>query len=465
MYRNGQSFSLKSDPCTQCTCKKGNVQCSKRACPVLNCPPEVIYTPKGTCCPRCNGSRTFFDLGKTRCLFRYKVYKEGQYMPLDKCTGCTCKTGTMVCESETCPPLTCAEDEIIRDEGSCCARCKPKKKCEYNGVLHEHRATWKPDLCTTCTCDNGSSKCELEQCSNRLECPPNHRLQMVYGQCCPKCVEEDAVCAVFGDPHYRTFDGRIFNFQGTCRYVLAQDCANNSFSVRVQNHARSTHSFAWTNRVSIHLGKTKIVLQQNLVIKVDNKKVDIPHVKLGAFSVMKSGYSVIVRTNVGLKVIWDGDSYVEVAVPAKYKSKMCGLCGNYNGIEADDFKGKKGGLYLNADKFGNSWRIGSRKSCYKSHAKKRSRGKKNRYDASCNNDFTKKTRAAEECSILKGQVFSQCRSKVPLKHYYRSCITDMCECPSSRQNCVCESLKAYARECERKGVKIDYSQTTCKGSR
>ena len=34
----------------------GSVSCEKRACPVLNCPKESIYSLPGDCCPRCKGN-------------------------------------------------------------------------------------------------------------------------------------------------------------------------------------------------------------------------------------------------------------------------------------------------------------------------------------------------------------------------------------------------------------------------
>jgi len=61
----------------------------------------------------------------------------------------------------------------------------------------------------------------------------------------------DGVCTVFGDPHYRTFDGKLYSFKGACKYQLASDCVGHSFSIRVTNDARRTKSSTWTKTVAM----------------------------------------------------------------------------------------------------------------------------------------------------------------------------------------------------------------------
>lgn len=40
----------------------------------------------------------------------------------------------------------------------------------------------------------------------------------------------------------------------------------------------------------------------------------------------------------GLRLLWDGLSYIEVELDPVWHNKTCGLCGNYNGIVGDDLQ-------------------------------------------------------------------------------------------------------------------------------
>lgn len=131
-------------------------------------------------------------------------------------------------------------------------------------------------------------------------------------------------------------------------------------------------------------------------VKVNHKRVSLPFVSLGVLSVVQEGYSVVVRTNLGelrllpfffcpsasvvsiwefvskfgchpicpgVKLLWDGESFLEVTVPPAFKRRLCGLCGNFNGRRRDDLRMRSGQLAQTVEQFGASWKVGGPKSC------------------------------------------------------------------------------------------------------
>lgn len=50
-----------------------------------------------------------------------------------------------------------------------------------------------------------------------------------------------------------------------------------------------------------------------------------------------TGLYVILQLPSGLSITWDGNNFVELNAHQSLQSKLCGLCGNYNGNKSDDF--------------------------------------------------------------------------------------------------------------------------------
>ncbi|KAK2153621.1 hypothetical protein LSH36_291g06001 [Paralvinella palmiformis] len=269
-----------------------------------------------------------------------------------------------------------------------------------------------------------------------------------------------AICSVFGDPHYRTFDGRIFNFQGTCDYILAQTRDHNEITVIVRNDARLNEQYAWTKSIRIQVGGAKIYFLQKSRVKVNRKRVVLPYVhRRSKFSVVTDGRLVALKTPSGIKVSWDGDSYLEVYVPRDMKNAMRGLCGNYNNDRSDDFIGQGGALYVDAEQFANTWLTGRRR------CRRNSPTSVNVPSTRCQSDQLRLEKAKVPCTALYGKGFERCRSSLEVEQYFSSCITDMCECDNGTR-CFCVSILAYVRACTLMGFDVQrHLPAVCKGVR
>nr|XP_023026635.1 BMP-binding endothelial regulator protein-like [Leptinotarsa decemlineata] len=431
------------DPCLKCRCSAGKMTCSKKACPVLQCTRQRQFDPPGECCPICRGTRTLIP-PKNTCTLQTSFFRDGDTFNTDKCTNCTCTNDTSICRRPTCPILDCTPELQIYPKGSCCKVCQQpeesRSSCYHNEVEYQDGQQWKLDACKSCICQRGMPSCVITRCNTTsIACSDGTRLVRLPGECCQKCVEVEAACMVFGDPHYKTFDGRIYSFKGVGKYQLVADCSDNTFSIRVANILNQSSS-SLTKRVAIKYLNNRINLQQKGRIKYNGTIIKLPFKIEGKFHAeKKKENSVEITLNNGVKIFWNFRSFVEVVVPPAFKNKVCGLCGNFNRAVQDDLRTKSGRVLSDKEvlAFGASWCIGKKSEC----------GKKVRQNRPA------KPMKKNNCKMFNNDTFSACHSKLNFSKYYRACKMDMDHCHKG-YNCYCDSLMAYARECNRLGAEL-----------
>ena len=136
-------------------------------------------------------------------------------------------------------------------------------------------------------------------------------------------------------------------------------------------------------------------------------------------------------------MFWNNVYNARVTVRGRYVNKTVGLCGNFNGIEDDDFWTFYGTTVANAVEFGNSWKV----------------------DSTCDNatevrdpcmvNSSRAITARANCSRLFEAPFNSCASHInaTAKGYYDNCVYDMCACEDDPDVCYCQALDAYATDC------------------
>ncbi|XP_061891631.1 mucin-2-like [Entelurus aequoreus] len=302
------------------------------------------------------------------------------------------------------------------------------------------------------------------------ECPPLKKITCANGKkpvlvsdkdhCCHQYAC-DCECKGWGDPHYITFDGLYYNYQGNCTYVLMEEITpKHRLKIFVDNiNCNPTKQVTCPRSLIISYISEVIVLKsQNLVGAAeleafqDEKRLQLPYLQQG-FKIFNSGISLVVEIMPLGVIITFGTSGFTVSLPYEYfGSNTQGQCGTCNNNKADDCMLPGGQLVQNCNVMADFWPA------------------KDIYQPNCQIPPVLPTNAPEppptmtpcnpesDCDLLMGSVFEECHPFIDPENYYQGCVFDSCHV--SNPAIECTSLQIYAAACAQAGVCLHWRNAT-----
>ncbi|XP_016322217.1 mucin-2-like isoform X5 [Sinocyclocheilus anshuiensis] len=391
-------------PAHQCPCYKGNQ--------VIE--PSVTSNIDGVACTCTLGK--LHCSSQEDCVTPMVFFKCSNYEPGTKGTECqrTCQNQDLNnCVSTGCVSGCMCPDDLLADgKGGCVERTNCP--CVHNGLSYSPGEQVQED-CNTCTCTNGMWTCTDNEC---------------YG-----------TCTIYGEGHFMTFDGKKYSFLGDCEHILAHDNCNNEQSpyflrLVTENIPCGTSGTICSKSINLFFGRYKMILSEENGIKVvESNGTDY------LYQIHTAGIYNVIEVKGLLNLIWDNKTSLMLQLHPKFKGKVCGLCGNFDGNANNDFVKHDGEEVTDAVAFGNSWKVNP--SC----------PEVSNLMNPCEKNPHRSAWAIKQCSIITSPVFTDCHSRVDSGPYYDACVRDTCACDSGGDcDCFCTAVAAYAAECRKKGA-------------
>ncbi|XP_038621312.1 mucin-5B-like [Tachyglossus aculeatus] len=354
-------------------------------CP-KKCPPTMRYEECGSPCPDSCSNPERSQLCEDHCM-----------------DGCFCPPGTVL-------------DDVHE------AGCIPLSQCSctFNGRSY-HPGSSFSTRCSACTCTGGRWSCQA------LPCP--------------------GTCSVEGGSHVSTFDEKRYTVHGDCTYVLAKNCDDSSFTVLGElRKCGLTDSETCLKTVTLNLqgGQTVIKVQSDGSVYVNTIYTQLPFSAANMTIFQPSTFFVMVQTGFRLQLQIQVVPVMQVfmTLDSSHQGQMCGLCGNFNQNQADDFKAVSGVVEATAAAFANTWK--TQADCP---------NVQNLFENPCALSVDNENYAQHWCSLLTNSsgVFAPCHQAVNPVPYYTNCMFDTCNCEKS-EDCLCAAWSSYVRACAGRGV-------------
>ncbi|PKK29156.1 mucin 6, oligomeric mucus/gel-forming [Columba livia] len=245
----------------------------------------------------------------------------------------------------------------------------------------------------------------------------------------PQLVLSKDSCSTWGGGHFSTFDKYQYDFTGTCNYIFATVCDETSPDFNIQLRRGLDKKIA---RIIIELGPSVVIVEKGSISVRSVGVIKLPYTSNG---IQIAPYGRNVRLvakmmEMELVVMWNNDDYLMVLTEKKYMGKTCGMCGNYDGYELNEFVSE--GKLLDTYKFAALQKMDDPSEICLSEEISISTIPHKKY--------------AVICSQLLNLVSPTC--SVPKDGFVVRCQLDMQDCSEPGQNnCTCSTLSEYSRQC------------------
>ncbi|XP_010222088.1 PREDICTED: otogelin-like protein [Tinamus guttatus] len=457
MCHNGMLYHQCSSFCKHsCASLSMANSCGDDCAEGCNCPDGKYFEESVNFC---------LSISACRCHYKGKAIQPGEIL-LTSTGSCQCLNGTVKCIEVTTENTVhvCPEGKIYYDCrspvpglpaagancGVSCANlamnfsCVPSPPCASGCIcppgMAEHRGkcyipdscpcTWKDreflsgeviaTPCYTCVCRRGVFNC------TSYPCP--------------------AVCTIYGDRHYYTFDGLEYDYVSDCQAYLLKSTDNSNVSIIARNKKCFDNNIVCSKSVFITVRDTEIYFSEP-----SEKQILRGQESKSNYQLWKAGYYTVIHfPEEDITILWDKKTTIHVKVGPRWKGKLAGLCGNFDKYTSNDLTTSNNMEVRNAQVFGDSWVLGQCKS-------------PNETLRPCEVHQSKFPYAKKECSILYSDVFAPCRNVIDVTSFVKNCHTDTCNCNLGGDcECLCTSIAAYAHKCCQQGAAIHWrSPTLC----
>ncbi|KAF8796483.1 Hemocytin like protein [Argiope bruennichi] len=368
-----------ADPCSYSCAEIANTpsKCPESLCRGCVCPPGQTLNEHGLCIP----------VSSCSCVHSGHYYPP-EFLQRRGKEMCECSQGHWDCHEASAADIILTPPPNIAPECNSAAHQVPTdcvSDCPLTCANYHHHQP-----CTVAVCSPGCNVCE----GGSWNCESN---------ICP------GLCNAWGDAHFETFDGKLYDFDGTCEYVLVKARVSDKefFSVTFQNVPCGMGSKATCGKtVSVTLGDSSLLLTRLHPLPSLPENSRLKATQVGMFT--------LVESDIGISVQWDRNTRVYVTAQPIWKNKLQGLCGDFNGDASDDFRAPSGGMpFVLAKNFADSWRL--HKFCPKA---------KQPNDA-CDKNPDRRNWARHKCGVLKTDLFKPCHYQVEVEDYYKRSV--LCE--------------------------------------